>query len=112
MLTRTLPRAAVVDASLLGPAGVELEAHCSRVAGGFQAAFAVTGYPGEVARGWLGALLRAARDADVALHIEPIPPQVAADRLRRQRARLESSRRLDVGPKQVGSADGRLVAEG
>jgi type IV secretory pathway VirB4 component len=100
MLTRarTKPgRSNLVDGggSLLGPAGVELEAHCSRLGGGFQAAFAVTGYPREVARGWLGSLLRAARDADVALHIEPIPPQVAADRLRRQRARLESSRRLE-----------------
>ena len=30
------------------------------------------------------------------LHIGPIPPPLAADRLRRQRARLESTRRLDA----------------
>ena len=30
------------------------------------------------------------------LHVEPIPPALAADRLRRQRARLESSRRIDA----------------
>src|SRR5262249_28911318 len=51
------------------------------------------GYPSEVARGWLAPLLRAARDADIALHVEPIPPALAADRLRKQRARPESTRR-------------------
>ena len=83
------------DAPLLGPAALELSPASVRVGGGWQATFAVTGYPHEVGRGWLGPLLRAARDADVALYIDPTPPAVAADRLRRQRARLESSRRLE-----------------
>ena len=61
----------------------------------WQAGFAVVGYPHEVSRGWLAPLLQAARDVDLALHVEPLPPAVAVDRLRRQRARFESTRRLE-----------------
>ena len=82
--------------SLLGPPAIELQHDRVRIGERWRASFAVTGYPHEVSRGWLAPLLHAARDADVALHIEPVPPPVAADRLRRQRARLESSRRLDA----------------
>ncbi len=39
---------------------------------------------------------QAAGELDLTLHIGPIPPSLAADRLRRQRARLESTRRLDA----------------
>ena len=82
--------------TLLGPAALALEHDRVRIGERWRASFAVTGYPHEVGRGWLAPLLHAARDADVALHIEPVPPQVAADRLRRQRARLESTRRLEA----------------
>lgn len=57
---------------------------------------AVTGYPREVRSGWLEPLLDHAGPADVAVHVEPVPPPVAAERLRRQLARLESTRRLDT----------------
>src|SRR5207248_1515980 len=39
---------------------------------------------------------------DVTLHIEPIPTADAANRLRRQRARLESSRRFDADKGRLG----------
>lgn len=81
--------------SALGPAALELERDRVRLGASWLASFAVVGYPSEVARGWLAPLLRAARDADVALHVEPVPPAVASERLRRQRARLESTRRLE-----------------
>jgi type IV secretory pathway VirB4 component len=81
--------------ALLGPAALELERDRLRAGESWLASFAVVGYPSEVARGWLAPLLRAARDADVALHVEPIPPALASERLRRQRARLESTRRLE-----------------
>ena len=84
------------DGSLLGPAALALEHDRVRIGECWRASFAVTGYPREVSRGWLGPLLHAARDADVALHIEAVPPPLAADRLRRQRARLESTRRLEA----------------
>ncbi|WP_245667658.1 VirB4 family type IV secretion system protein [Actinomadura macra] len=61
--------------------------------GGVCASFAVTGYPREVGAGWLEPLLTYPGRLDVALHIEPVPPLVAAQRLRRQLARLESASR-------------------
>lgn len=63
---------------------------------------AVVGYPSQVSRGWLEPIATHAGPVDVALHIEPIPASVAVARLRKQTARLESSRRLDA-------SKGRLV---
>lgn len=76
------------------PAWLHLRAQSAQVAGEHVATFAVTGYPSEVAPGWLEPVLTYAGRLDVALHIEPVPPVIAADRLRKQRARLESTRRL------------------
>jgi type IV secretory pathway VirB4 component len=56
----------------------------------------VVGYPREVGPAWLEPLLAYPGDADIALHVESVPPALAAERLRRQLARLESSRRLSV----------------
>src|SRR5207247_10113723 len=81
--------------SLLGPPALELERGAARVGETWTRTLAVVGYPREVARGWLEPLLRAAGDLDLALHVEPLAPPLAADRLRRQRARLESTRRLE-----------------
>jgi type IV secretory pathway VirB4 component len=96
MLTRVRRAKSAPSAGLLGPAAVELAHDRLRIGEHWRASFAVTGYPHEVSRGWLAPLLQAARGADVALHIEAVPPPIAADRLRRQRARLESTRRLDA----------------
>src|SRR5437868_7599361 len=95
-LSRAEQRSAAAIGPLLGPSALELEHDRVRIGERWRASFAVTGYPHEVSRGWLAPLLRAARDADIAMHIEPVPPPVAADRLRRQRARLESTRRLEA----------------
>ncbi|MBL1102825.1 VirB4 family type IV secretion system protein, partial [Streptomyces coffeae] len=58
-----------------------------------------TGYPADVTPGWLAPLLNFPGHLDIALHIEPVPNPVAAAGLKKQRARLESSRRggLDKG---------------
>ncbi|MFD3427664.1 TraG/VirB4 family ATPase [Nocardia fluminea] len=58
---------------------------------------AVTGYPREVTAGWLAPLLSHPGRVEVAIHIDPVDPVTAATRLRRQQARLESSRMHDVG---------------
>src|SRR5688500_18726905 len=55
----------------------------------------VVGYPSQVGSGWLEPVVTHGGPIDVALHIEPIPSAVAVARLRKQMARLESSRRLD-----------------
>ncbi|MGH2669661.1 MAG: conjugal transfer protein TraC, partial [bacterium] len=58
--------------------------------------FAVTGYPREVGPGWLAPLLSYPGPVDVALQVEPVASGVAASQLRRQLARLESTRRIDA----------------
>jgi hypothetical protein len=75
-----------------------VEVHGGRVRLGEQwcQTLAVSGYPPEVGAGWLEPLLAHPGQVDVSLHLEPVPPAVAADRLRRQRGRLESSRRADA----------------
>ncbi|MGW7514176.1 VirB4 family type IV secretion system protein [Streptomyces sp. NPDC054796] len=57
------------------------------------ASFAVTDFPREVQPGWLQPLLTYPGRVDVSVHIEPIDPVTAANRLKRQLAKLESGRR-------------------
>ena len=60
------------------------------------ATLAVVGYPREVYAGWLEPLITYPGRLDICLHIEPVPAEVAANRLRRQLARLESGRAGDA----------------
>jgi type IV secretory pathway VirB4 component len=98
-------------ASLLGPPALELERGAARIGSGWTRTLAVVGYPHEVARGWLEPLLRAAGELDLALHVEPLAPALAADRLRRQRARLESTRRLERDRGQLADPTVAAAAE-
>ncbi|GAA4905096.1 VirB4 family type IV secretion system protein [Streptomonospora salina] len=86
-----------------GPVNAEVEIgqRRMRLGEGAAASFVVTGYPAEVGHAWLEPLLTYPGRLDVSLHIEPVPPKVAADRLRRQMARLESSN-------QTGAEQGKL----
>lgn len=98
---RTPPARSAADAgtslaAATGPAAVEVTPGYLRVGGGYAATLAVTGYPAEVGPAWLEPLLAWPGRLDVAMHIDPMPAEVAATRLRRQRARLESVRRLDA----------------
>ncbi|MEV4581515.1 ATP-binding protein [Nonomuraea jabiensis] len=87
---------------LVHPASAHVGARTLTLPEAVCASFAVTGYPREVGAGWLEPLLTYPGHLDVSLHIEPIPQQVAAMRLRRQLARLESASRSDA-------AHGRLA---
>jgi type IV secretory pathway VirB4 component len=78
------------------PSALEVGRDCVRAGGVWHRTLAVIGYPREVDQGWLAPLLAAAGELDLTLHIEPVSPMIAAERLRRQRARLESTRRLDA----------------
>jgi type IV secretory pathway VirB4 component len=71
----------------------------------------VTGYPREVASGWLEPLVTHPGAADVALHVEPVPAAVAAAGLRRQLARLESTRRVDAEHQRLGDVEVEAAAE-
>jgi type IV secretory pathway VirB4 component len=85
-----------VPVGLPGPDAVEVGARTLRAGGVLHQTLAVTGYPREVGPGWLQPLLDHPGPIDVAVHMEPVATVVAADRLRRQLARLESSQRLDA----------------
>jgi hypothetical protein len=96
---------------LPAPPAVEVAARHVEIDGDCAATLAVTGYPAEVAPGWLEPLTSYPGRLDIALHIEPVPPAVAADRLRRQRARLESSRRTWAGQGRLDDPATEAAAE-
>lgn len=101
-----------------GPSSLEVGTRTLRIGESTHAAtFAVADYPAEVHNGWLEPLLSFPARIDVAIHIEPVPVPVAADRLRKQRARLESGRRtsmehgrLDDPLTEAAAADARELA--
>jgi hypothetical protein len=84
-------------ASFVGPAAVENMPRHIKIGDGYAATLIVTGYPAEVGGAWLDPLLAWPGRLDVVVYIDPLAPQVAAARLRRQRARFESNRRGDAG---------------
>ncbi|MHB1615270.1 MAG: VirB4 family type IV secretion system protein [Actinomycetes bacterium] len=96
---------------LLGPHAIDVHAQHLHVGGGMCRSFAITGYPREVGPGWLQPLLEHPARVDVALHVEPVPTALAADRLRRQLARLESTRRADAAKGRLGDPQIEVAAE-
>ncbi|WP_239406280.1 VirB4 family type IV secretion system protein [Frankia sp. Cj3] len=103
-------RKAAQSAGLGGPAlftppSLQVSATHVDVAGMYAATVAVVGYPREVRAGWLEPLLAYPGRLDVAVHVEPIPPPVAAVRLRRQLGRLESGRRVDAAAGKLPDPD-------
>ncbi|GAB1641538.1 VirB4 family type IV secretion system protein [Krasilnikovia sp. MM14-A1259] len=97
LLSRRRPHAVPEAGTVVSgsPDAVEVGGRSVRVGDGYTAALAVTGYPAEVGPGWLEPLLAYPGRVDVSLHIEPVPPVVASQRLRKQRGRFEASRRQD-----------------
>ncbi|MGE7434014.1 VirB4 family type IV secretion system protein [Kitasatospora sp. NPDC001175] len=77
----------------LGPDSIQIEPRVLSVGDLLATTLIVTGYPAEVGPGWLEPLLTYLGRLDVSLHIEPLPPAIAGQRLRKQRARLEAERR-------------------
>jgi len=77
-----------------GPAAIATARDHVRVGDAYTATLVVTGYPSEVGAAWLEPVLAAPARVDVAMFIDPLPAPAAAAGLRRQRARLESTRRL------------------
>ena len=80
-------------ASAFTPDSLSVAPRHLEIGGEWVSSFAVTGYPREVHAGWLQPLLSYPGRVDVSLHIEPIDPVTAANRLKRQLAKLESGRR-------------------
>ncbi|KPM53265.1 conjugal transfer protein TraC [Frankia sp. R43] len=88
--------------ALFTPPALLVESGQVEVSGICATTIVVVGYPREVGPGWMEPLLAYPGRLDVALHVDPTPPALAALRLRRQLGRLESDRRADA-------AAGRLV---
>ncbi|KAB8186026.1 VirB4 family type IV secretion system protein [Microbispora catharanthi] len=82
-------------ATAFGPDAIQVRPRDLRISGALCATLAISGYPREVTPGWLEPLLTYPGRLDVSLHVDPVPSQVAADRLRKQLARLESGLRSD-----------------
>jgi type IV secretory pathway VirB4 component len=112
-MTPRLRRAAspTPPAGLPGPDALEVGARTLRAGGTLCRTFAVVGYPREVGPGWLEPLVCHPGPVDVALHVDPVAPPVAAERLRRQLARLESSRRLDADHGRLADFGAEAAAE-
>ncbi|MFD9735695.1 VirB4 family type IV secretion system protein [Umezawaea sp. NPDC059074] len=75
------------------PDAISVLPRALEVGGEWLSSFAIVGYPREVHPGWLQPLLTYPGRVDVSLHIEPIDPVTAADRLKKQLSKLESGRR-------------------
>ncbi|WP_329019824.1 conjugal transfer protein TraC [Micromonospora rifamycinica] len=110
MLSALLPnrrRPALESATVLpgSPDAVEVDGRYVRVGVGYSATLAVVGYPAEVGPGWAEPLLSYPGLVDAAFHVEPIPPAVASERLRKQRGRFESSRRQDAAKGRLDDPD-------
>ena len=90
------PAAAPAAEGLLGPPALELRSDRIRAGARWQQTFAVSGYPREVGYGWLAPLLRGLPQLELSLHIEPFPAEIATQRLHKQRARFESTRRIEL----------------
>jgi hypothetical protein len=75
------------------PERIEFAARYLTADGEHLASLAITGYPRQVHAGWLDPLAAYPGRLDVSVHIEPVEPTMAAERLRRRLARLEAGRR-------------------
>lgn len=98
-------------AGTTGPAALEVTPRHVVVGDHYAASFVVAGWPAEVGPAWLDPLLSFPGRVDVAVHIDPIPPQVASASLRKQRARFESSRRLDAAKGRLGDPGVEAAAD-
>ena len=110
-LLSRIARPAGRPASPFGPDAIEVHPRALRVGDDWCASFAVTGYPREVARGWLEPLTAHPGRLDVTVHVAPVPANIAAERLRRQLARLESGRRADAAKGRLADPDVEVAAE-
>ena len=110
ILRHCFARPATRPSSPFGPHAVEVGPRALRVGDGWCRSFAIVGYPREVGHGWLEPLTAHPSRLDVAVHVEPVAADIAANRLRRQLARLESGRRTDAGKGRLGDPDVDVAA--
>jgi type IV secretory system conjugative DNA transfer VirD4/TraG family protein/uncharacterized protein DUF87 len=83
------------------PSGIAVGARVVSTDDGLVAVLAITGYPAAVFPGWLSGLLAHPGMLDVSLHIGPIDPIIACDRLKRRRNRLAAGLNHDAAHGRV-----------
>ncbi|EHR53561.1 type IV secretory pathway VirB4 component [Saccharomonospora amisosensis] len=105
----TAPRSGSAEA--FTPDSLSVAARHLEVGNEFVASFGVTGYPQEVYPGWLAPLLTYPARLDVSVHVQPLDPATAASGLRKQRAKLESSRRHNARHDRLDDPDLDAAAE-
>lgn len=98
-------------AGLVMPESLEIAPRRMQTGETWCQSFAVTGFPREVGPGWLSPLLNHHGPVDVSLQVQAIPNEVAATRLRRQIARLESTRRIDKSKSRLPDPELDTAAE-
>jgi type IV secretory pathway VirB4 component len=98
-------------AATFTPDSLSIGARHVEVGNEWVASFGVTGYPQEVYPGWLAPLLTYPARLDVSVHVQPVDPVTAASGLKKQRARLESSRRHQARHDQLDDPDLDAAAE-
>lgn len=95
---------------LLGPDSLETFPRRVRSGESWCETLTVFGYPREITAGWLAPLLCYPGPIDVALHVEPLPNDLAADRLKRQRARFESTLQADAARSRISDPEIQAAA--
>jgi type IV secretory pathway VirB4 component len=94
--SRTSVRAKTRADAVPAPAVLETFPTHVRLGDGYAATYAICGFPAEVGPAWLAPLLSYPGRVTVTVHTRPVPAQLAAPMLTKQRARLESTRRIDA----------------
>ncbi len=109
--TRSHTPGTSASAGAFTPDSLSVGARHLEVGNEWVASFGVTGYPQEVYPGWLAPLLTYPARLDVSVHIQPVDPATAASGLKKQRARLESSRRHNARSDRLDDPDLDAAAE-
>lgn len=82
------------DASIeLWPDALRPEARRVQTGDGWAATLVLVGWPGMVSYAWLEPFIDQATRLEVSMHLDGVPAEIAAARLRKQRARMESTQR-------------------
>jgi type IV secretory pathway VirB4 component len=110
-MARTHAARSSATAGAFTPDALSVGARHLEVGNEWVASFGVTGYPQEVYPGWLAPLLTYPARLDVSVHVAPVAPATAASGLKKQRAKLESSRRHNAREDRLDDPDLDAAAE-
>jgi conjugal transfer ATP-binding protein TraC len=101
-------KASLID--VIAPAAVEERPEYLSVDGRYARGIAVTGYPREVAVGWLAPLIDYSAPLDIILHLHPRDPALVVRRYRRRKAELQASQAVRIRQGQTENPDEQVEA--